>query len=283
VRRRLDLDLDRRGGFGLGGLFVVRGDGFLNGVDDGVFHVLDGVLDGLDGVLDGLGGRGLSLVGGLWGGGKGGGMREERGREREKKEEATLSSFADFFSLCGLALFLFSPLSCTSASPLSAVRGGKGLKNRAQKKRERERDRERERGEEEKERAWKNQKEKKGDSATEGGGMESRARKHCSASWLNKQPRSCSRAHRAALDGVEKRARKGEEGEERRARNHCRRSRSRAREFFFLFFRRRPSSAVKKASIFPLLVAANVAAASSSTGVHVPPRSPARSGRRSCP
>ena len=151
------------------------------------------------------------------------------------------------------------------------------------KKRERERDRERERGEEEKERAWKNQKEKKGDSATEGGGMESRARKHCSASWLNKQPRSCSRAHRAALDGVEKRARKGEEGEERRARNHCRRSRSRAREFFFLFFRRRPSSAVKKASIFPLLVAANVAAASSSTGVHVPPRSPARSGRRSCP
>ena len=144
MRRRLDLDLDRRGGFGLGGLFVVRGDGFLDGVDDGVFHVLDGVLDGLDGVLDGLGGRSLSLVGGLWGGGKGGGMREERGREREKKEEATLSSFADFFSLCGLALFLFSPLSCTSASPLSAVRGGKGLKNRAQKKRERERQRERE-------------------------------------------------------------------------------------------------------------------------------------------
>ena len=67
-------------------------------------------------------------------------MREERGREREKKEEATLSSFADFFSLCGLALFLFSPLSCTSASPLSAVRGGKGLQNRAQKKRERERE-----------------------------------------------------------------------------------------------------------------------------------------------
>ena len=106
MRRRLDLDLDRRGGFGLGGLFVVRGDGFLDGVDDGVFHVLDGVLDGLDGVLDGLGGRGLSLVGGLWGGGKGGGMREERGREREKKRKR-LCLPLPISSLSAASLFFF--------------------------------------------------------------------------------------------------------------------------------------------------------------------------------
>ena len=145
VRRRLDLDLDRRGGFGLGGLFVVRGDGFLDGVDDGVFHVLDGVLNGLDGVLDGLGGRGLSLVGGLWGGGKGGGMREERCREREKKRGS------DFFFLCRFLLSLrprsfsfFSPFVYKRVAALGSERR-KGVEEQSAEE-ERERDRERERG-----------------------------------------------------------------------------------------------------------------------------------------
>ena len=197
-------------------------------------------------------------------------------KEVEKKKDER----ASFFSLLQFLLSLPAPLFFVSSPPfvhqrvvalLSRPRAEERgwLENRARKKRERRKSTE---------------KDKKGRRRNEMGRVESRARKHCSAAWFNKQPRRCSRTRRALLDGVEKRARRSEREEERRARNHRRRRRSRERRervFSIVVNRRRRG---KRASSLSSFAAAAVAAASSSSkGVYVPPRSPARSERRSCP